>query len=106
MLTVKRVDTSKKEIAKIINTLQTEILSDKPANINEGYWWIAYVDGLAVGFCGLVRSAKWSNAGYLCRAGLLSQYTGTGIQKRLIRVRERFAKSIGWAIITTIDKSV
>jgi GNAT superfamily N-acetyltransferase len=39
--------------------------------------------------------------GYLCRAGVLESHRGRGLQKRLIRVRERKARKLGWTHVVT-----
>lgn len=70
-----------------------------------GHWWIAYDGQLPIGFAGLLPSVKWSDAGYLCRAGVVRSHRGHGIQKRLIRVRERKARSLQWSwlVSDTLD---
>lgn len=98
MLTIKRVDATKENVAALLAWLQVEILpADIPSDVSGGYWWIAFVDGNPIGFCGLKRSSRWSDTGYLCRAGVLQRYTGKGIQKKLIRVRLAHAKRLGWS---------
>jgi GNAT superfamily N-acetyltransferase len=58
-----------------------------------------------VGFAGLVQSASWGDCGYLCRAGVVSSARGLGIQNRLIAVRVRKAKQVGynWLVSDTRD---
>jgi GNAT superfamily N-acetyltransferase len=97
MLRIRRVDATQENVAALLAWLQIEILPcDTPSDVSVGHWWVAYFDGNPIGFCGLVRSSRWSNAGYLCRAGVLHKYTGKGIQKKLIQVRIRQAKKLGW----------
>jgi GNAT superfamily N-acetyltransferase len=97
MTTIRRVDGSNERIAALLKWLQLETLpADDPMPTNAGYWWIAYENGNAVAFCGLKRSTRWSDAGYLCRAGVIKHARGKGLQKRLIRVREQQAKKLGW----------
>lgn len=58
-------------------------------------WWIVWNSkGKAVGFAG---SKLWSpdNAVFLCRAGVLPEARGHGLQRRLIRARLRHAREIG-----------
>lgn len=60
-------------------------------------WWIVYDDaGKPVGYAGVCPSHQWQGYGYLCRAGVMPTARGHGLQKRLLRVRERYAKRIGW----------
>jgi GNAT superfamily N-acetyltransferase len=97
MLTIRRIDTTKESNAELVSKLQAEILpGDTPAAVDAGYWWVAHFDNQLAGFCSLVRTPRWLDAGYLSRAGVLPIYRRKGIQKRLIRVRERMARSLGW----------
>jgi len=71
--------------------------SDDPETPKEeSWWWLAIdEDGKAVGFAGMRPSDRWQQTMYLCRAGVLPEYRGQGIQKRLIRVRLIKARSLG-----------
>jgi GNAT superfamily N-acetyltransferase len=96
--TVKKVDLRNPSLVTLICYLQKKILpSDTIYKPNRGHWWIAYAqDGKPVAFAGLVRSTKWTDTGYLCRAGVLDGYTGHGLQKRLIQARVKQARKLGW----------
>ena len=97
MLRIKRVDATQKKTIALLNWLQLEILpADSLDDVSVGQWWVVFFDGNPVGFCGIKRSSRWSDAGYLCRAGVLHQFRGKGIQKKLIRVRITQAKKNGW----------
>mgnify|MGYP001602318747 CR=1 FL=1 len=77
---------------------------DTPASVELGYWWLARdAAGFPVGFAGLYHSLQWSDTGYLCRAGVAHLARGRGLQRRLIAVRERFARSVGfvWLVSDT-----
>jgi GNAT superfamily N-acetyltransferase len=102
-ITVRKVDTRNPEVLATLKYLQKECLpSDIPHAVNRGHWWIAYVDDIIpVGFAGMVRSVNFSDAGYLCRAGVLGKYQGKGIQKRMIKSRETYAKKLGWKWLIT-----
>jgi len=78
---------------------------DEPYDISKGWWWIAYDENKPVAFAGLVRSSSWSDCGYLCRAGVLASHRGKGLQKKLIRIRTKKAKKLGykWLISDTRD---
>ena len=80
---------------------------DEPYDVSVGHWWIAYDGDKPIGFAGLVRSSSWYDCGYLCRAGVLSAYRGVGVQKKLIAVRVRKAKRLGfkWVISDTRDNN-
>lgn len=61
--------------------------------------WFAWEGEEAVAFASLWPSRRVENAGYLARAGVLARARGKGLQKRLIKTRERQAKEKGWDII-------
>lgn len=56
------------------------------------YWWIVYAGKKPIGFAGIEIGNREA---FLCRAGILIQHRGHGIQKKLIRSRERYAKKLG-----------
>jgi GNAT superfamily N-acetyltransferase len=101
--TVKKVDIRVPSVQTTLIFLQKKILpSDSPYKPDRGHWWIAYTeDGKPVAFAGLVRSIKWGDTGYLCRAGVLDGYTGHGLQKRLISARITQARKLGWNWLIT-----
>ena len=96
--TVKKVDIRNPSIQNLLLFLQRQILpEDQPYEPTRGHWWIAYAEcGKPVAFAGLVRSTKWTDTGYLCRAGVLDGFTGNGLQRRLIKARLAQAKRLGW----------
>lgn len=73
-----------------------------------GTWWLAWSGGRPVAFAGVVylpRRRCW----YLCRAGVVPSARGLGLQRRLIRVRERFVRARarrGWLVTYTLDDNV
>jgi len=72
-----------------------------PAPSFDGYWWIAEGSGKPIGFCGLSLNVATKGAGFLCRAGVIGAYRGQGIQKQMIRLRERKAISLGLEQLVT-----
>jgi hypothetical protein len=96
--TVKKVDIRNPSIQSLLLFLQKQILpADQPYEPTRGHWWIAYAEnGKPVGFAGLVRSTKWTDTGYLCRAGVMDGFTGNGLQLRMIKARIAQAKRLGW----------
>ena len=77
---------------------------DTPLDPDEkSYWWLAEDAGDPVGFASLSWSRRWSDTGYLSRAGVVPKARGYGLQKRLIRVRVQKAKRMGmnWLITDT-----
>lgn len=58
-------------------------------------WWVAYTDkGRPVAYAGAMYWAP-DRAVYLHRAGVLPDTRGRGLQRRLIRARERWGKGRG-----------
>lgn len=66
---------------------------------DEGYWWGVFFHGAMVGFCALRRSSRWVDTGYLWRAAVLRDHRGRGLQRRMIGVRERMARQLGWTFM-------
>jgi len=99
---IKRVDIRKESVQDKLSALQKICLPhDQPYDTNFGSWWIATENGVDIGFAGLVRTVSWSDCGYLCRAGVVPNSRGQGLQKKLIHVRVRQAKALGWNWVVT-----
>ena len=96
---IKKVDIRNQSMVNVLMFLQKQILTaDSPYKPDRGQWWIAYAEcGKPVAFAGLVRSIRWGDTGYLCRAGVLDNFTGHGVQKRLIKARLAQARKLGWS---------
>ena len=75
--------------------------NDELYDVTKGFWWGAFDNDICVGFCGLVPSTRWGDCGYLCRSGVIRSYRGKGIQKKLIKARERKARFLGWNWLIT-----
>src|SRR5262249_30247852 len=67
----------------------------------KGYWWLAYKRFEPVGFGGLYKYRYGNSAGYLVRSGVRKDHRGHGLQTRLIKVRERKARELGWTWMVT-----
>ncbi|WP_368408593.1 GNAT family N-acetyltransferase [Caldimonas mangrovi] len=99
---IRQVNAIAPKTAALLHWLQLEILpADEPAPTSLGWWWVASEGGNPVGFAGLWPSSRWSDAGYLSRSGVLPSARGRGLQKRLIRVREKKARELGWRWLIT-----
>jgi GNAT superfamily N-acetyltransferase len=62
--------------------------NDERVATDSAAWWILTCEGKPVGFAG----ARLANGmAYLCRAGVLPEHRGKGLQRRLIRARVRWA---------------
>ena len=88
---------SAKTVAIIMRLQKATLPYDKPYEPKSGAWFIAYAeDGEPAAFAGIVQSNQWTDTAYLCRAGVLTKYTGHGLQARLIKARLRAAKAMGY----------
>lgn len=102
MIAIRAVDATVPKIAALLRYLQLATLeNDEPFDAPGSHWWIAYDGDVPVAFAGLILSSSWFDCGYLCRAGVIRSHRGIGLQKRLIRVRERKARALGWNYIIT-----
>ena len=103
---LKEVDIQDPRYLELILSLNETCLDERlPTRYRDGWWWILYCRGAAVGYAGLIRSAQYADVGYLCRSGVLPLHRGRGLQTRLIAARERKARSLGfgWTVTDTTD---
>lgn len=63
--------------------------SDTPYPKDGADWWIAREGLIVNGFCGLKRIAP--TTGFLCRAGVVKPARGSGLHRRMIKLREKYA---------------
>jgi GNAT superfamily N-acetyltransferase len=96
---IKLVDASLPRVAEAIQRMHSECFPtlDLYKELH-GDWWIVY-DPMPVAFAGLQASVRTEGAGYLCRAGVLPTARGKGLQRKLVRVREKEAKAKGWVVL-------
>ena len=85
----------------ILNELDDKIFPDDDRAKKQGsYWWIAFNKNKEpIGFGGL--RIFFGKIATFTRAGVLKEYRGKGIHKRLIRVREKMARKLGIQKIVT-----
>lgn len=106
---IKAVKASDPVVAAMLQYLQlTALPNDTPIfsdHSSSSYWWVVFDDTHPVAFASLTLSTQWADAGYLSRAGVLPAYRGQGLQKRLIRVREKKARQLGlnWLVTDTTN---
>lgn len=99
---LKEVDGKSERFAAMLHWLQLEALPyDTPMATDEGHWWVAFDGTLPVAFAGVKGSESVPGAAYLCRAGVLPSHRGLGLQRRLIAVRERKSRKLGYAALVT-----
>jgi GNAT superfamily N-acetyltransferase len=77
---------------------------DKPYEKN-GWYWLGFDGGEPVAFCAMAQSIRWQDTVYLARSGVLESHRGLGLQKRMITIRESYARRRGynWAVTDTTD---
>ncbi len=68
-----------------------------------GAWWVGYNKTGPVAFGGIHPSTQYERTAYLCRAGVAFRARGQGLQKKLILLREKWARSQGmeWVVTDT-----
>lgn len=92
--------------SKIMRALQKTCLPYDSVFMEKKAWfWVGYYNGTPVAFCALAPSIRWSDCVYLARAGVVPEFRGQGLQKRMIELRERWARkqSYKWAVTDTTD---
>jgi len=98
---VVKADTSIKDVSAAILAMDATLFpEDEPPGLH-GDWWIAYAGKSPVAYAGLQPSSREFNTGYLCRAGVMPEGRGHGLQRRLIKVREKCAAVHRWASVIT-----
>lgn len=85
-----------------LHALQRACLpNDIPAHKVKGSaWWGVYDSGRMIAFGGIEKGVT-PGIYYLCRAGVLPEYRGQGIQKSLIHLRIAWAVKRGAASVVT-----
>lgn len=96
-VTIRRVVSTKHVVA-----LNAELFPDAPAidadDLRHGFWWVGFADGKPVAFAGI---APRGDKAFLSRAGVLPEARGAGLQRRLIRIRTRWAAKAGFKRVYT-----
>jgi GNAT superfamily N-acetyltransferase len=99
---IKRVDATDEFWAEELHALHALCFTDdtcprlKTEEFEGGYWWLVFDDAKPIAFAGLLPGKLNKGFGYLARAGVHPKYRGQGIQQRMIRVRERYARKLKW----------
>lgn len=73
-----------------------------------GWWWLVSDGEEPVAFAALRTVPSWPGAGYLARCGVVKSHRGRGLQRLLLKARERKARELGMKrlITTTLDNPV
>lgn len=101
---IKRVELNAEMTSRLYKLDRVIFPNDDPIGFDGTRWWVAEdEDGQIVAYAGLQH--KYGDRGFLCRAGVLKAHRGNGLQRRLLRARERGARSIDMSrLITYTDK--
>jgi GNAT superfamily N-acetyltransferase len=89
-----------------LKTLQTTCLPyDDPVYPEKGAVWIGYDGKQPAAFCMIEQSKQWGDTAYLSRSGVLPFWRGRGLQKRMLTIREMWARRRGyvWLISDTTE---
>ena len=65
-------------------------------DMKEGVWRIVWCGKKFAGFCGINPPVGAGRPSFLVRAGVMADHRGHGLQKRLIDVRLKYARKMGW----------
>lgn len=92
----------------LLNELQAACFpSDCLESPSRGHWWILYHGETPAGFASIRDVQGEPSLGYLSRSGLLPAHRGKGLQKRLIKVRLRQARRVGWKrVVSSTYKNI
>jgi GNAT superfamily N-acetyltransferase len=103
MYRIREVDGQDEEISDTLGDLHRLTFFDgaRVPQFDHGQWWLAFHEGTAVGFAGMVPSTHVANAGYFCRVGVLRKYCGHRLQLRLMCALEARARRNGWDAIVS-----
>jgi GNAT superfamily N-acetyltransferase len=87
------------------HVMQMEVFKDgEHRDTAKDHWWLALVDKQPAGF-GCLRlmgdEGTGPTLGYHALAGVLKAFRGQGIQRRLLKAREAFARAKGCATVCT-----
>jgi GNAT superfamily N-acetyltransferase len=101
----KHVDGGRPKTNALLQYMQLETMPhDEVIDPAIGYWWLIRESGIPAAFLGMTK-LPLENAGYVARVGVLAPFRGQGMQKHLMRVAERRARTLGWEMLisTTLN---
>lgn len=105
MVKFKRVKPTKENM-KVLRDLQKLCLpADRPYDSPYAWYWLGFWGQTPVAFCIMSPSIRWSNCVYLARSGVAPEFQGQGLQKKMILIREKWARKhkYEWAITDTTE---
>ena len=88
------------ENKELLKRLHDQIFpNDEWCGLDDTVSWVIWFEKKPVGFC--LLNISESEYGYYTRAGVYSRHWGQGLHKRMILVREKFARLYGYKLIVT-----
>lgn len=88
--------------AKLLRAIQKTCLPyDKPYLEKNGWYWVGFWNQTPVAFCVLAPSIRWADCVYLARSGVVAEFRGYGLQKKMITLREKLARKQGYKWVVT-----
>lgn len=91
---------------KALKALQKTCLPvDSPYIEKNAWYWVGYWGQTPIAFCALAPSIRWADCVYLARSGVIPEFRGQGLQKKMITIREKWARKHGykWAVTDTAE---
>ena len=99
---LERITIRKTKNSKAIRALEARCFpEDEPYDIAGAIWWLVKVGDFPIGYAGLKPLPYEKDVGFLCRAGILSNYRGQGLQRKLIKLRIKEAQKLGLKQLVT-----
>jgi GNAT superfamily N-acetyltransferase len=100
---IREVDGLDDEVIETLDELHDACFEGNAPRVqyDTGHWWLAYYGRQPVAFSGIIPSTLGVGIGYFNRVGVLPQYRGRGLQRRLMRCLEACARRNGWVAVIT-----
>lgn len=97
MISIKEVDGNEHaDLLHSLNALAPEcfpLLQQR--HLDNGFWFVAYLDGDPIAFAGMVPFDPFPGVMYLKRCYVLPEHRGHGLQGKLLSLRELKARELG-----------
>lgn len=100
---IRLVDASDDYIREALTEIHDETFENTAPipDFDVGDWWLVANGRELAGFCGLTPCFYLPNTGYMKRAGVRDAFKGHGLQRRMLTVRERHARRLGYDALYT-----
>lgn len=106
---IREVDADDEDIVEALDHMHDLVFGHSAPRIDHAlplrWWFVRSGDGATVGFGGITPSRSHLGKVYMYRSGVVKAHRGHGLQRRLLRVRERASQKMGWsgAVTDTAD---